>query len=336
LLRKLKELWRTAGLIRTRRQPFVVFCPCGHKLTGTRRRRHKVVACPGCGKSVFVLAASAWPGALPAPSLAAGQSPVSPVSARKAAIAVRWWRLPLTAALATLAALAVAFWILLPHLGKPLSTYAEPTQPGLQTTTEAGRRALANGDFHLAARVLTSWSGGNAANPNSEERRGFEQLRRQADLLSHLHGNSLQEILLEAIPLRNEDEWSARFRTQHQGKAVAFDDMVGRDHSGRPELTGYRVHVGNEKARVALEDLRLLKWLPLEPPQRLLFGGRLSGLSRQDGGHWAFHFEPDSGVLLTDVGAVAACLGPLDADCLAVLKRQHQWLIDLVPTKDQQ
>jgi hypothetical protein len=201
----------------------------------------------------------------------------------------------------------------------------------MRAATEAGRRALAEGNFFLAQRELTAAAPLAGDDRTSGELRTFDQLRRQADLLRHLHGRSLQEVLLEALPLRREDEWEQRFRAQHAGKAVVFDDVVGRNAAGLPALAVYRVRAGSEKARVALEDLRLLWQLPLDPPQRLLFGGRLASLTREDGGVWVFRFDPDSGVLLTDAGAVSACLGALDADLLEVLRRQQQWLAELAP-----
>jgi hypothetical protein len=135
--------------------------------------------------------------------------------------------------------------------------------------------------------------------------------------------------LNDALLLRRDDEWKARFRTEHLGKAIVFDDTVALDRSGRPALAVYRVSAGGEAARLALEDLRLLRRLPLDVPQRMIFGGRLADLWREDGGGWAFRFEPDSGVLLTDAGAVTACLGPPDADLLAVLRRQQHWVSEL-------
>jgi hypothetical protein len=78
---------------------------------------------------------------------------------------------------------------------------------------------------------------------------------------------------------------------------------------------------------VALEDLTLLQHLPLDPPQRLLFGARLANLSREKGGRWVYRLQPESAVLLTEPDAVAACgLGPLDAETLEVLRRQEEWL----------
>jgi hypothetical protein len=197
----------------------------------------------------------------------------------------------------------------------------------MRAVTKTGQRAMAEGNFFLAARELSD------ARPRSgelspAEQRELVQLWRQADILSCLHGRSLQEVLHEALPLRRRDEWEARFRAHHLGKAVVFDDVVGRDAAGRPVLAVYRVRAGGEEARVALEDLRVLDRLPLDPPQRLLFGGRLAGLAREDGGGWAFRFEPDSGVLLTDAGAVTACVGPPDDDLLEVLRRQQQWVVE--------
>jgi hypothetical protein len=73
-----------------------------------------------------------------------------------------------------------------------------------------------------------------------------------------------------------------------------------------------------------------LQLVPLDPPPRLIFGGRLAGLAREAGGGWVVRFEPDSGVLLTDAAALAACSPvPPDADALQTLRRQEEWLREL-------
>jgi hypothetical protein len=243
----------------------------------------------------------------------------------------RWWRTPLLAAAGTLAAVVACFFVLLPRLATEHSAAATGPQADPRAAAETGRRALADGNFFLAARELSAASLLPAGGRSAAELRELDQLRRQADLLSRLHGRSLQEILGEALPLRRDDEWKARFREQHEGKAVVFDDVVVRDAAGRPSLAVYRVRVGDERARVAVDDLRLLARLPIDPPRRLLFGGRLADLVREDGGAWAFRFHPDSAVLLTDAGAVAACIGPVDADLMEVLRRQERWLAEVAP-----
>jgi hypothetical protein len=242
--------------------------------------------------------------------------------------------LPLIAATGALCVVLIAFWLILPRPGQPVRELVPDPPRDLGRAADEGRRALAEGNFYRAVRELSSPELLAAADLTPAKARNLEQLRRQAELLSHLHGRSLQEVLHEAMPLHNADEWKARFQAQHQGKAVVFDDVVGRDSSGRPALAVYRIRSGDERARLALEDLRLFWRLPLEPPQRMLFGGRLANLVREDGGGWAFRFEPDSMVLLTDPGAVAACVGPPDADLLAVLRRQNQWLTEMAPAGD--
>jgi hypothetical protein len=244
------------------------------------------------------------------------------------------WRMPLVTTVATLVVVAVMFWLILPRIGRRAASPPARGSQDLQQLAEDGKRALAEGNFFLAERELTAALPPSGSASNSAEIRGLEQLRRQADLLARLHGRSLEEILNEALPLRSDDEWQERFRAEHRGKAVVFDDVVGHDGAGRPALAVYRIRVSGERARVALEDLRLFRQLPLNPPQRLLFGARLSDLAREEGG-WAFHLEPDSGVLLTDAGAVTACLGSPDSDLLEVLRRQQQWLNNLAPPTDQ-
>jgi hypothetical protein len=237
----------------------------------------------------------------------------------------RWWWMPVAAAAGASVLVAVAFFAFLPRPGAIVARHSPEES---RDAAESGKRALVEGNFFLAERELTlavRVAGGRT----TAEVRQLDQLRRQADLLARLHGRSLQEVLAEALPLRSDDEWKERFRAEHAGKAVVFDDVIVRDNAGRPALAVYRVQVGNETARVALEDLNVLKRLPLDPPGRMLFGGRLADLVRENGGGWAFRFEPDSGVLLTDPGAVAALVGFPDGDLMEVLHRQQQWITDL-------
>lgn len=305
-------------------------CVCGKAISAVRRIRHQTVTCPQCGLRVFVLPASPWPSA---PGGGAGHvSSRQLVTQRAPELPTQWWRMPLVASVVTLAVVATCFAIILPRLRPGVGEVRVTAVVDRDLSSrDAGRRALSEGNFYLAARELAAESARDGSDLTPAELRELDQLRRQADILSQLHGRALQEVLHEAIPLRNGDEWKARFHVQHQGRAVVFDDFVGRDSSGRPVLTAYRVRAGADSARVALDDLRLLRQLPLDPPQRLLFGGRLAGLEREDGGGWVFRFDPESMVLLTDVGAVTACIGSPDADLLAVLRRQSHWLTDIAP-----
>lgn len=79
-----------------------------------------------------------------------------------------------------------------------------------------------------------------------------------------------------------------------------------------------------------LTDLTILSRLPLERPYRVLFGARLASVGREAGGRLVVRFQPDSGVLLTDPGAVRACLlgQPPDDALSEVLRRQQDWLVN--------
>jgi hypothetical protein len=196
-----------------------------------------------------------------------------------------------------------------------------------------GRQALAEGRFRLALRKLNAAIALREQDSgllNAAQHRTLNQLQRQADLLARLSSRSLEQILLEASQVRDAEEWQARFNDFDRGKTVLFDDVVGRDVLGRPALTFYAVHVQDEVARVALEDLTLLQQLPLDPAVRMLFGGRLARCGREKGGAWVVRFQPGSAVLLTDTGAAEACCPvPLDPELHEVLRRQAGWLQEL-------
>jgi hypothetical protein len=195
-----------------------------------------------------------------------------------------------------------------------------------------GQQALAEGKFRLALRELNGAVALRDKEPGlltSAQHRRLNQLQRQGDLLARLCPRSLEEILHQASLVRDPEEWQAQFN-DYRGKTILFDDLVGRDALGRPVLQFYVVHVHDETARVALEDLELLQHLALDPPVRMLFGARLARCGREKDGAWVVRFEPDSAVLLTDAGAAEACCpAPLDAGLHEVLRRQEGWLGDL-------
>jgi hypothetical protein len=230
-----------------------------------------------------------------------------------------------------LVVLVGGFVYVLSRLGRSPGVKERPeeTAAEVQARIDAGRRALADGFFQKALRELDAARAAHERRPDllpAGEARRVALLQRQASLLSALLGKSLQEILQEAALVRADEEWQARFKQDYLHKAVLFDDWLRRDAQGRPVLQFYTVRVGGHTARLALEDVKLLRDLPLEPPRRLVFGARLAAVEREPGGGWAVRFEPDSGVLLTDRDAAAGCYpGPLDEELIAVLQRQAEW-----------
>jgi hypothetical protein len=327
-LRTYLRRWRPAPSGSSVVVPYEVTCACGQAVRGGRKRRHQVVPCPACGASVFVLPRSPWP---PVPdangAVAAGAAPARGRSP---------WLMPAVAGAVSLAALLALFLLTLPRLSRrPQGAATEPLSPAqrLVAEIEAGRRALADGNYRLAVGRFGAAAELRDRHPgllSPEDDRRLTQWQRQSDLLARLLSRSLQEIVQEASLLRDADEWQAKFADDYRGRAVVFDDVVQRDAGGRPALSTYAVVVNKQTVRLALEDLKLFQALPLAPPARLLFGARLAGCAREEGGAWVIRFEPDSGVLLTDPGAAAACCpAPLGRELEEVLRRQEEWLNDL-------
>src|SRR5205807_1443510 len=148
----------------------------------------------------------------------------------------------------------------------------------------------------------------------------WAQVYRQAALLADLLAEPLEDVLRHAAGVR-EAEWRADFRRRYQGRAVVFDTDVRRTADGY--RLGYVLRAGDEEAHLDVGGLTVLRGLPLDQPQRLLFGVRLAAVGREAPGGWVVRFEPDSGVLLTDAAAAAACCPVLaDSEGRALIDRQ--------------
>lgn len=303
---------------------FEVICACGRGVRGERRPHAHVVACPGCKRPVFVLPHSPW--------------------IERAAAPARWprlraWRAPLLAGAGCAVVLLLLFFVVVPYLPRRTTDHATEAvgEPPLPARVAAARVMLGQGKFHLALKELNAALAAHEQRPGQltpEQGRDLVQLQRQADLLARLCPRSLQEILRQAALVRDRDEWLAQFNKDYQGRTILFEDAVGRDPDFRAVLTGYVVEVNDATARVALDDLALLRDLPLEPACRMLFGARLAYCGREAGGGWVVRFEPDSAVLLTDEAAVGNCIpGPVAGELRETLERQRRWVRDLPALK---
>lgn len=303
---------------------YQVTCPCGGVASGTRQEKFQVVACPNCGRSLFVLPSSRLP---PVASLEESQGR----SGRRSASRARWW-MPLTAAAITLIVVIAIFVVV---LGRAIRERgAERVNADtINRQVLAGKKTLALGKFSIAAKELEAAQKLRERNPEAlppAERRQLNQLQRQAALLADLSTESVDEILRHAVELieLDEQEWQTQFERRHRGKAIVFDDEVRRD-GGNYQMLGWRFFVRGKPARIDLSGVQLLKALPLDKPQRLIFGVRLAGVRLEPGGTWVVQFEPDSGVLLTDPGAAASCC-PIPAEELGeILERQAAWTANL-------
>jgi hypothetical protein len=191
----------------------------------------------------------------------------------------------------------------------------------------AARRQLGQGNVRLALEELQAARALCERDPRvcgRAQRRELAQLRRQASLLVDLLSESLGEVVQHAAGVQ-EREWQSDFPHRYRGKALVLDLEVRPGLGGRLEYD-LVLPVRGELAQAELNDLELLRRLPLEQPQRVVFGARLASVRREPGRSWVVRFEPDSGVLLTDPEAAVACfLSPDDPEVRALLQRQSEW-----------
>jgi hypothetical protein len=234
-----------------------------------------------------------------------------------------------------------AFLVARPYLvrQKP-SDEIQPTDQGkrLLGLMEAGRKALTKGRFRRAVRVLDEAVALRERHPDLLDKpryRWLIQLQRQADLLARLSLLNLEDIVRQGTLVRDPEERSLQME-DHRGRTFLFDEVLRRDPEGQLLLPDYEVEVGGdftrkgEVVRLALEDLVILRDLPLDEGPRVIFGARLLRCEREEGGSWVVRFEPNSGVLLTDAEAAeAASPRPLGPGLKEVMQRQQKWLDDL-------
>lgn len=296
---------------------YEVSCRCGQPLRGDRQRARQIVRCPSCGRKRLVLPSSPW------------LTPAENSGRLRSSARLNLRSLLLAIFAGGVLAMGVSFLLVRPYLRRPGTTADAASVQDARALLQAGEHQLREGNIRLADKELNAAITQHTAHPdalNREEHHHLQQLRRQTDLLSRLLDQPLEEIVRQAMQHRSDEEWREKF-VHYRGRTVVFDDVLRRDMQGRLALGFYVVRVEEATARVALEDLTLLRQLPLDPSRRWLFGARLASCQREEGGNWVLRFEPDSGVLLTDENVAAACCPrPLEKELLDVLKRQNEWL----------
>jgi hypothetical protein len=326
LVTHVRKWWQAAPAPVGTPVPYEVVCACGHVAVGFRRPVAQVVSCARCGAKVFILPLSPFP---PIASSRAGSREI-----RRATRKV--WLMPAAAVVATVAGLFLAYqFVVAPWIAGSDA----PPAPAMPARTEraafafqlhAARQRLSEGSFRLARATLEQArqeSGNEWRALPREQRQDWTQLQRQAAVLADLLAEPLEDVVRHASGVK-EAEWDAEFRQRYQGRAVVFDVVVQRLTEG-----GYRHNYclvnPHDEARLELGDLALLRRLPLDQPQRLVFGARLAGVGREAPGGWVVRLAPDSGVFLTDPGAAAACCpGFADLGTRALLEQQAAWAAD--------
>jgi hypothetical protein len=241
--------------------------------------------------------------------------------------AVRFWRWPLLAVCVTLIAIVILAALALKG-GTPKSDATPPAD--ISGHLKTGQQALSSGKFILAAEEFQTALDLREHHPNVKatlDGRQLAQLYRQASLLSELISEPLDDILREAAEATETDprEWQAAFARRYRGRAVVFDAEVSRDAQGTYHLN-YAVFVRGKPAHVELGPIHAFTFLPWQGPQRLIFGVRLAEIMPAAEGTWTIRFDPESVVLLTDLGAAAAACGlPADELREVILRQAEQF-----------
>jgi hypothetical protein len=243
--------------------------------------------------------------------------------------------MPAVAVGLTLAGLLLAYHFLvgaLPSARQPASGGRAPGGKPVPFAQHlhAARERMSEGSFRLALATLEQArreAGGDWSGLPRGERHQWTRLSRQAALLGDLLAEPLEDLVRHAAGVK-EAEWLAEFRERYHGRAVVFDLVVQRGAGGAVRHN-YCFPSLSWQARLELGQLALFRRLPLDQPRRLVFGVRLAGVDCEPPGTWVVRPQPDSGLLLTDRGAAAACCAGLaDATAQALLEQQAGWAVD--------
>jgi hypothetical protein len=292
---------------------------CGTVARGERQARHQVLTCANCGGKVFVLPLS------PFTEDGTSKSPVR--QERKEGTAPpRFWLWPALAASATLAVVLVLGIMF--FRGKAHDKHVS-LRPEYDRCVLAGQRALSTGKFVLAATELQQALDLQQAHSelhSLSERRHLTSLYRQAELLSELSAEPIEDILRHAAELLPLDplEWKSIFGQRYQRRGIVFDTEVRRDGHGAYH-TDYAVFFRGKRHIVDLGRVSAFDAIPWQVPQRLVFGIRLEEIDPAAEGIWTIRFDPHSAVLLTDVGSACAVSGQPEEELRPVVQRQAAW-----------
>jgi hypothetical protein len=300
---------------------FAIECACGTWARGERRPQSQVVHCAQCGKSLFVFP-------LTPPAFGPLDAALAPAAAAWRA-RVRFWLPPAAAALAALAAVGVSVAVIVrSHRASSAGQAMTETQAlgVLDDRLAAARDALADGSYRVARKELDAAHALHARFPrllDADRARQLARWRRQAGLLADLLPESVGEIVRHSVGLA-EREWDEVFRERYAGKALVLDTRVFRDAAGKYHVD-YHLEAAGGIGEWEFDRLRLFEWLPLQRPQRLVFGFRLQSIRRLARDRWSVIPEPDSGVLLTDPLVLTGLSVAADGELIEVLRRQAAW-----------
>jgi hypothetical protein len=317
-------------------RPFQVTCGCGQVVQGVRRSRHQVVTCRACGARLFVLPRS--PLTTPAPPSVKSQPIIHPASKSSPAPARRLrvrllpsgpWRLPVLAALLTLAVVVMVYVTLyLLFVQRPPAPEASAADR-IETHVHDGKQALVDLDFKAALAAFQAARAVYEQQPSqarsASEGRRLLQLLRQANVLANRVPKPLEQAPARWDKLEGEE--LEKVTAPYRDKFAVFDLEVIKD--GANEIR-YRRRVGAELPQLRLGNVELIDHLASRNDfKRFLFAARLAQVGRDADDRLTVSFVPDSGVLITDPDVARACFPVVDDEMRDVLERQRKLALEL-------
>jgi len=307
--------------------PYSVTCECGEVRQGDRTFQFQVLPCAVCGKKVLVF---------PASRFIEGMSYNSAeVTLLTELASSNWnWRKPLFIAggIAFLVTALIAAMLIWGLTSRKDSTSREAPQ-GVDLAPQSfrnGEKAVRDGDFQeamfqLGAGIDELRRVPDALSPDNARR--LRRLFNEVGIVQNLAFESIPE-MLHPLPGSTDRIWEQQFRTRYGGKSVMFDAMMHRTAAGA-YILDYDISSPDGPVIIQWSQLTLLSKLPLDDPQRMIFGVRLASAKRIVGGRWQIEFDPDSLVLITDADVFRGTSLPPDVEMRDVLNRQSKWLEDL-------
>lgn len=244
---------------------------------------------------------------------------------------MRYWLPPAAAALLASAIVGIVVAAIV-HSHRPADSVRGAAFSDAQAVSllddrlTAARVALDEGSYRVACDHLDAAGDFGARFPgtlDADRARQLSRWRRQAALLADLLPESVGEIVRHSVGMADK-EWAIVFADRYAGRSVVLDTQLLRDAGGQVHIDYYLDGAGGV-GEWDLHKLRLFDGLPLQQPQRMIFGFRLQSIRRLGRDRWAVIPDSDSGVLLTDPVMLRGLSVPADEELAEVLRRQSRW-----------
>ena len=295
---------------------FELLCFCGAPIRGLRQTKPQTLPCPGCGQMRFILPLSVFENP--------GNETELPAERRRRG---KWWLVACVVGLSLVVAssLGARFLFHAPDSGTRPRRLSDEQR--FEQHRSDGQTALEERSFRRAARELQAAVDLARGLPEAEKRSLIQQ-QRQAAILADLLSESLAEIVRQSAGVP-ETEWREIFRERYAGRSFIIDDILHRDAAGQYHQQ-FKIRLNNAEAKLGLGRVKLLKYLPLNDPKRVVIAFRLEIIRKEKNG-WTIDLDPEGGVLLTDPGLLTGLSVAVDADLRQVLTNQRLWQAESVP-----